>query len=160
MNRGMTLVELSLTMAIAAILFGMILGLSRHVDESVHIQQAQVQLGAWATTLERWRERYGEYPHFNGNNGSEITFYDGRQARFNLSNLLLEAGVQLPNTNDLFRYYLQPKANLFDPWGVPYVYIPEVGFQSYQLVSCGPDRKTEEFNDGRYSSLDDIHLER
>ena len=164
MNRGMTLMELTITIGISSILFGLILGISRHVNETLRIRKAQNELQAWSVALERWRDRFGEYPHTDVNN-NELNFNDPDRltgGKGNLSNLVENAGIRLgSNTVYRFETYLTPQTVLRDPWSVPYLYRPAPGHRAYTMVSCGPDGKSPEKGDtGTYDHLDDITAER
>ena len=168
MNRGMTLMELTITIGISSILAGLVLGISRHVNEAARVRQAQIALQAWGVALERWRDRFGEYPHTYVDNSELPLDYvsDTLPAgRGNLSNLVENAGATVrtggKETRWLFKQLLTPKTVLHDPWGVPYLYLPDAGHRAYKMSSCGPDGKSPDKGDkGRYDGLDDITAER
>lgn len=168
MNRGMTLMELTITIGISSILAGLILGISRHVNEATRIRQAQTALQAWSVALERWRDRFGEYPHTNVNNEELSLDYETDTlpgGRGNLSNLVENAGATIRvsghETVYRFRQLLTPQTVIHDPWNVPYLYLPAAGHRAYKMVSCGPDGKSPDKGDsGRYDALDDITAER
>ena len=168
MNRGMTLMELTITIGISSILAGLILGISRHVNETTRIRQAQAALQAWSVALERWRDKFGEYPHTYADN-RELPFDEPHDTlpagRGNLSNLVENAGATIrvngKETVYLFRQLLTPQTVMHDPWNVPYLYLPSAGHRAYKMVSCGPDGKSPDKGDnGRHDALDDITAER
>lgn len=60
---GMTMIELSIVMAIMSVLLALVLGLGKHVNAVVKIRRAQADLGEWHEALNRWYLQFGEYPY-------------------------------------------------------------------------------------------------
>ena len=178
---GMTMIELAIVMGIVSILMALVLGLARHVDATVKIRRAQADLGEWHETLNRWHLQFGEYPHARIK--TDVDSVDSLDSvdwdlttpsRYPLTILTnrCEIIMPLPNgttTNITFRSFLTTAVSTVDPWGTPYIYLPSDNAQSYELFSCGPNRRTLIGNQRVPSgsavsdldpALDDIYFER
>lgn len=160
---GMTMIELGIVMGIVSALLALILGLSRHVNETVKIRRAQTELGEWHESLNRWHLQFGEYPYGNPQDDDLQSKTNPSQ---NLSNILQNAYVELARdtggvTNITFRSALASNVSHIDPWGQPYIYLCDEGRQSYSLFSCGPDSRTRVHDTGaEANTYDDIYFER
>ncbi|NLC81302.1 MAG: hypothetical protein GX748_08970 [Lentisphaerae bacterium] len=175
----MTLIELGIVMGIVSVLLALVLGLARHVNAVVKIRRAQADLGEWHETIDRWRLRFGEYPHARINTtidsvGSiepldSFDFALTDSSRFPLAILTNRCEVVYPQSTITFRSFLTSDLSITDPWGMPYLYFPADNARSYTLYSCGPDRQTLIGNrrvpsgaaaSGLDPTLDDIYFER
>ena len=82
----------------------------------------------------------------------------------NLSNVYYNVSVIMHHNHSLaevhFREIISQPVEIFDPWGTPYVYLPDPSRQSYKLFSCGPDAASPVLGDEDRSAYDDIHFER
>ena len=159
-RRGMSLLELSLTIGMVGVLFALVLGLAQHVNAITKIRRAQAELGEWHTAIDTWFVQFGEYPCFDlsgdGAERSDSTRQcdtSGGRIPMNLSNALERVCVRIDGDGDLvfFRSYVTGSPNIIDPWGVPYIYIPADNDSddnivnprtTYQLFSCGPNGKS------------------
>lgn len=164
----MTMIELTITMSILALLISTLVGLSRHTNAVIALRRAQVELGEWDEALHQWYLTFEEYPYarINGENGatSGEEMESGPQAVHNLSNIVQNVYATLQDngrsTNVTFRSFMQRNISIKDPWGKPYIYLVDDGHLSYKLFSCGPDRKSELLGDLPETSLDDVFFER
>lgn len=172
----MTMIELCVVMGIVTVLLALVLGLSRHVNETVKIRRAQAELGEWHEALNRWHLQFGEYPceavDVETGDVLENNLLDDTNPSLNLSNLLTRCYMQYTvsgsKTNVTFRAFLTARASPIDPWGTPYIYACDPGRKAYTLYSCGPDSRSKLDNQpiglpsssGRDPTLDDIHFER
>lgn len=166
-SRGMTMIELSITLAIVSLLTATLVGLSRHTNAVIALRKAQVELGEWGEALHQWYLAFGEYPYARideHNNESRREQETGRLAVNNLSNIVHDVYVTLQDngraTNVTFRSFMKRNISIKDPWGKPYIYFVDEGHLSYQLFSCGPDGKSEVLGDLPETSLDDLTFER
>lgn len=155
---GMTMIELGIVMGIVSALLALILGLSRHVNETVKIRRAQTELGEWHESLNRWHLQFGEYPYarIDTQNDTVIPFdftdwtfaTPNRYPLAILTNDTAASGCYTlfvhgdTPTNITFRSFLTSAVSIVDPWGTPYIYTPSENALSYTLFSCGPDAKT------------------
>lgn len=153
---GMTIIELCIVMAIASVLLAMVLGLSRHVDHIVKMRRTQAELGTWHEALEQWHRRFEHYPYASIEDGVTTPLLDGIDWNLKdahslnqnpLATLTNRCRVVLPykdsTTNLTFYSYMTHHPSTIDPWGTPYVYIPDSQGNSYVLYSCGPDRRSQ-----------------
>lgn len=175
----MTMIELAIVMGIVSILMALVLGLARHVDASVKIRRAQAELGEWHESLNRWHLQFGEYPHAHIDTtktadpanelfvGLEWALKDPRD--YPLAILTNQCEIIMPLsgstiTNITFRSFLTTAVSTVDPWGMPYIYLPDANAQAYTLFSCGPNRKSADIPTGTAATpdptLDDIYFER
>jgi len=181
----MTMIELAIVMGIVSILMALVLGLARHVDASVKIRRAQAELGEWHESLNRWHLQFGEYPHARIK--TDVDSVDSLDSvdwdlttpsRYPLAILTNDTDssgcyVRFEHdgvpTNITFRSFLTTAVSTVDPWGTPYIYLPSDNAQSYELFSCGPNRRTLIGNQRVPSgsavsaldpALDDIYFER
>lgn len=165
---GFTLVELTVTTGIAAVLLGMVIGLSRHLNAVTNIKQAQVDLAEWQQALHEWYLEFGEYPYAaidSEGNIEPLVSETGKQMRYNLSNVLDRAAVWLKDlpggsTNITFKSFMKGAGRITDPWRQQYVYLCDENHRSYTLFSTGPNAKSEVLGDQAHTSLDDIYAER
>lgn len=159
----MTMIELGIVMGIVSVLLALVLGLSRHVNETVKIRRAQSELGEWHESLSRWRLQFGEYPY---GNPTDEDLQNATDPGSNLSNILQYAYVQLPlesgsSTNLSFRSFVAGQLKHIDPWGQPYIYICDESRNAYTLFSCGPNSKTQINGKGEEAdTYDDVYFER
>ena len=183
----MTMIELAIVMGIVSILMALVLGLARHVDASVKIRRAQAELGEWHESLNRWHLQFGEYPHariktdVDSVDSLDSVDWDlttpSRYPLAILTNDTDSSGCYVRyytdahpgGTNITFRSFLTTAVSTVDPWGTPYIYLPSDNAQSYELFSCGPNRRTLIGNQRVPSgsavsdldpALDDIYFER
>jgi len=173
----MTMIELSIVMAIVTVLLALVLGLSRHVNAIVKVRRAQADLGEWHEALNRWYLQFGEYPYeaIDVATGKPLQtdLIEPDNPTLNFSNILarcfLRFSVSGSATNVFFRTFATSGASHIDPWGSPYIYYCDEGKKSYILYSCGPDSRSvlhgKPIPKGGSSAppdptLDDIYLER
>jgi type II secretory pathway pseudopilin PulG len=181
----MTLIELGIVMGIVSLLLALVLGLARHVDAAVKIRRAQADLGEWHESLNRWFLQFGEYPHARIDTtvsspvdgvhavpfdsitlGSPDTYPLARLTNDTASSGCYVRFVRSDGsyTNITFRSFLVSSPSVTDPWGTPYIYLPSANARSYDLFSCGPNRKSAGIPTGTPAApdltLDDIHLEK
>ena len=180
------MIELCIVMGIVSILFALVLGLARHVDATLKIRRAQVDLGEWHESLNRWFLQFGEYPHARilhdrqeiiyllqspNLNINGTTYTDARANLTLITNDTVNSGCYIrfaysnpSTTNITFQSFLTTAVNTIDPWGTPYIYIPTENAKAYTLFSCGPNRKTHGIPQNTSATpdpaLDDIHFER
>lgn len=170
----MTMIELGVVMSIVAVLFALVLGLGRHVNEVVKIRRAQAELGEWHEVMDHWYRQFGEYPYGAIDvNGNVERALDPAAPGMNFSNILTHARVELARndsggiTNITFRSFCASGTSQIDPWGTPYIYTSDESRKTYELYSCGPDARTR-VNGTQYPSgtsttldptLDDIYFE-
>ena len=171
---GMTMIELSIVMAIASVLLALVLGLGRHVNAVVKIRRTQADLGEWHEALNRWYLQFGEYPYeavdVATGNLLQTDLIKPDTPTLNFSNILarcyLRFSVSGSTTNVLFRTFATSGASHIDPWGTPYIYDCDPGRKAYTLFSCGPDARSKLNGKliGQSSNidptLDDIYFER
>ena len=164
---GFTLIELSMTAGIAAVLLGMVIGLSRHLNAVTDIKQAQTDLAEWQQALHEWYLEFGEYPYAaidSDGNIDPLISETGKKMRYNLSNVLNRASVWIDipggNTNITFKSFMKGAGRINDPWRQQYVYLCDEGHRAYTLFSTGPNAKSEVLGDQAETSLDDIYAER
>ncbi|MBP7831380.1 MAG: hypothetical protein KA248_15845, partial [Kiritimatiellae bacterium] len=160
----------------------LVLGLARHVDAAVKIRRAQAELGEWHESLNRWHLQFGEYPHARIDTDLDsVDSLDSLDSvdlttpsRYPLTILTNQCEIIMPlsgstTTNITFRSFLTTAVSTVDPWGTPYIYLPSDNAQSYELFSCGPNRRTLIGNQRVPSgsavsaldpALDDIYFER
>ena len=175
----MTMIELAIVMGIVSILMALVLGLARHVDAAVKIRRAQAELGEWHESLNRWHLQFGEYPHAriktdvdSVDSVDSLDFVDSIDPLALLTNrceIIMPLSGSTTTTNITFRSFLTTAVSTVDPWGTPYIYLPSDNAQSYELFSCGPNRRTLIGNQRVPSgsavsdldpALDDIYFER
>jgi len=165
----MSLLELTLTVAIAAILFAMVLGLAQHVNHISKIRRAQAELAYWHTAIDAWHAQFGEYPCFDmrrhpeRNDTSRLCDKAGTSGTIrNLENVVSNACVHLYGEDGtilgekFFSEFVAGTPSHIDPWGTPYLYIPADEDPddtisnpriTYLLLSCGPNGKSPEKGD-------------
>ena len=170
----MTMIELAIVMGIVSILMALVLGLARHVDAAVKIRRAQAELGEWHESLNRWHLQFGEYPHAriktdvdSVDSVDSLDFVDSIDPLALLTNrceIIMPLSGSTTTTNITFRSFLTTAVSTVDPWGTPYIYLPSDNAQSYELFSCGPNRKSADIPTGTAATpdpaLDDIYFER
>ena len=171
---GMTMIELSIVMAIVSVLLALVLGLGRHVNAVVKIRRAQADLGEWHEALNRWYLQFGEYPYEAVDVATgeplQTDLMEPNNPTLNFSNILarcyLRFSVSGSATNVSFRTFATSGASHIDPWGTPYIYDCDPGRKAYTLFSCGPDGRSKLNGKliGQSSNidptLDDIYFER
>ena len=173
---GVTLIEMVITVGIISVLLAMALLLAKHVEAITKIRRAQAELAEWHEALNRWFVQFGEYPCFRLlNTGDERADSTTRCVKYGsantISNLIWVASNACVNVggNDVvyFSQYIVGSPNTIDPWGVPYLYIPEdddpedsiVNPRStYYLLSCGPDGKSPAKGDDDKTENDDVYF--
>ena len=175
-RRGMSLLELAITVSMASILFALVLGLARHVNAITKIRRAQAELAQWHTAIDNWFVQFGEYPAFDmagateRSDGNRLCDTSGARIPMNLSNALERACVRIDGDGDLifFRAYVTGSPNILDPWGMPYIYIPSDNDSDdnivnprtiYHLFSCGPDGKSWVNSDNERTTRNDVYFE-
>jgi len=119
-TRGFTLIEVLVVILIIVTLVGIVIGIAQLAHNRSAESQAVAMIAKWKNDLERYKEKYGDYPTD--------------------PNLKDAAGLQLlinqlyPTAND--KHDLQTR----DPWGMEYRY-RRVSKHRYQLGSLGMDRQ-------------------
>lgn len=163
-NHGFTLLELSLTCGIVAVLMAMIVGLCGYGNASIEISKCRSELCEWGNALHNWYLKYGEYPwaQLEGATLKDKMETDSSQYWKNISNLVDRTdGVWIGNKDHSFSATLVRALPIADPWGHNYIYIPDPDHKSYVLFSMGPDGKSAVVgNQDKSTSLDDIYFER
>ena len=178
--RGVTFIELCVTIGIAGILFSMALFLAQHVNAITKIRRAQAELAYWHAAIDDWFARYGEYPNFDMSISPERSQanvigeyrYGTAGSIFNLERVVSNACVRidLGDGNYELVYFSQHIAgapNTIDPWRTPYIYIaadddPYDNISNerttYMLLSCGPDSKSPAKDDKDETERDDVYF--
>ena len=177
--RGITFIELCVTIGIASVLFSMALFLAQHVNAITKIRRAQAELAYWHTAIDDWFAQFGEYPSFDMrldpdmNDTSRICDKAGTTgAIHNLENVASNACIRI-DTGDgnyefvYFSQFIVGAPNTRDPWGAPYLYIPADEDPddticnpriTYLLLSCGPDSKSPLKGDKDETERDDVYF--
>jgi Tfp pilus assembly protein PilE len=180
-SHGVTLLELCFTVSIAAILFAMVLVLTRYVDHLTRLRRAQAELGQWHTALNNWFAQFGEYPCYDARKGEQsdatLTCQPRGSYTTNLSNTIENACVEIDGEYVFFKSYIVGTPSHIDPWGQAYIYIAQDNNPYdtisdtrtvYTLFSCGKDCKTKTafsdvsviINNGdERSARDDVYFE-
>ncbi len=133
-QRGFTLIEILLVMAILGMLAAMVLPNIVGSAEKARIKTAQTQIASLGTALDAFALDVGRYP-------------DSQEG--------LEALVQAPQGMRMWAGPYLNKSLPMDPWGNPYEYTgPDRGNTGYELISYGADgRSGGEGGDGDISNL-------
>ena len=176
--RGVTFIELCITLGIVSILFAMALFLAQHVNAITKIRRAQAELAYWHTAIDDWFVKYGEYPSFDmrrGDNREDCNLCNKAYTTgtvYNLAEVASNACVRIDmgDGNYIYEYfsqYIVGAPNTVDPWGTPYLYIPADEDPddnisnprvTYQLLSCGPDGKSFLKGDDPKTERDDVYF--
>ena len=119
-TEGFTLIEVLVVILIIVTLVGIVIGIAQLANNRAAEAQALAMMAKWKTDLERYKEKYGDYPIDNNLHDA-----DGLQLLIN----------QLYPTTDE-KHDLETR----DPWGMEYRY-RRVSKHRYQLGSLGMDRK-------------------
>ena len=174
--RGVTFLELCITIGIAGVLFSLALFLAQHVNAITKIRRAQAELAHWHTAIDDWFVQFGEYPSFDmrispDRAASRICDMAGASGAIrNLENIATNACVVIDDLAQpvFFSQYISGAPNTRDPWGTPYLYIPADDDPydppppnpriTYLLLSCGPDGKSPLKGDNEKTERDDVYF--
>lgn len=132
-NRGFSLLEILIVLAIGTVLAGLILPASQKARQRGLLVKVEATISAVETALSLYETDFGDYPIHSGTFGEVLKIlteetgnphYKGPYLRFKEKDLQNE--------------------ELLDPWKEPYQYqYPQQTHQStpFLLFSCGPDRE-------------------
>ena len=127
MKKGFTLIELMLVVVLIGILVAMVVPRLTGRAEEARVKAAEADIHSnIATSLDLYEFDVGQYP-------AQLKELWERPAS-------LPPGYKGP-------YLKRPVEN--DPWGTPYMYNQEEGGKGYTLVSCGPNRLSDDQDDIR-----------
>jgi len=142
-RRAFTLLELLVTLALIAILAGLVLSAGRRAGEASRSARARAELAALAAALENYQRIYGDYPRTN-NSAQLLQSLLGRRGPLNTAmtgrSLIETARFTTVGALDPL---VDTAAVVADPWGQPYRYAYRSqspwSNSSYVLYSIGPD---------------------
>ena len=159
--RAFTLIELLTVIGIIAILAAITFGVVKGVNERAAIGQAKSELASLSQALEAYKLQYGDYPRAGGSATLESTasatsqsgkFFNALMGKLgpgtspaaingkvfiDSTKLSLSSSTVLPTRTDT-----NSVANaILDPWGRFYIYAYAAGWNTYRLLSVGPDGK-------------------
>ena len=158
-KRGFTLLEVLLSLTVIAFICGLIIGFARFANHNARRHQARADLVLWSDALQRWHDRFGEYPHTNPNatanpddpnpstSVEELYFYTEILPFDDIERIFFEQTGITTNREPTSLIYLPFK----DPWGMDYRYQRDPkNPDTFDLWSLGPDFQSH--------TADDIHL--
>jgi general secretion pathway protein G len=132
-NRGFSLLEILIVLAIGTILAGLILPASQQARQRGLLTKVQATVVAVETALSLYETDFGDYPTHSG------TFREVLK--------LLTEKTENPRWKGPYLSFKEKdpqNGELLDPWKEPYQYqYPQQTHQStpFLFFSCGPDRK-------------------
>lgn len=138
-NRGMTLMEILVVVAIIALLASVVTTQVTGYLADAKIKTAKSQIKTFEQALELYKAAHDYFP----------TTEQG-----------LHALIEKPTVGNIPENYpedgyLQKKKIPLDSWGKPYLYISETG-EKFTIISYGADRKEGGTNKGADISSDDL----
>lgn len=169
---GFTLIELLTVLCVIGILVALYFSLWQPAMESKNRRQAEVELAALRTALDKFHHIHKKYPHCPQEicTPSEtlflslVGFHNGRgsltikpqqkaldqESLFNLNTDDYDP-ADVPEEHQSHQKFVAYLKGLLkrdiafvDPWGNPYVYVMDQRGNGYQLYSAGPDGQTGE----------------
>ncbi len=150
---GFTLLEILLSITVIAFICGLIVGFARLANHNARRYQARSELAQWQEALQRWHDRFGEYPLPDSDatttNGTDVVnLYHHPETILDIERVFHEQTGSTTNLETRLERNLL-HLSLKDPWGMPYHYrrkTPDI----FEVWSNGPDSQPH--------NADDIYL--
>jgi prepilin-type N-terminal cleavage/methylation domain-containing protein len=161
MNRGFTLIEMLVVLAIVTILGSLLLAGLSAAKKKANINQVEIIIKGLEAALERYEADFNDYPPSDG----DTTGMTGAENLYECLRTSAKSGDYLPKSND-YRSVENPKTgkSMFcDVWNRPIVYLHHHDYgnkspnkHTFRLASAGPNGEFENVNVPGAADSDDI----